>query len=61
MKDATMIANYVDAALELHEITLAADARVRVIETFARTANLIAPLLEFELPVEIEPAPVFTA
>jgi hypothetical protein len=61
MKDATMIASYVDAALALHGLTLAADARERVIETFTRTANLITPLLEFELPDEIEPASVFTA
>ncbi len=61
MKDATTIANYVDAALALHELTLSADARIRVIETFTRTAGLVAPLLEFELPVEIEAAPIFTA
>ncbi|HEY8100637.1 MAG TPA: DUF4089 domain-containing protein [Burkholderiaceae bacterium] len=59
MKDATIIATYVDATLALHDLTLSADARERVIETFTRTASLITPLLEFELPAEIEPAPVF--
>ena len=61
MTDDTSIAQYVDAASALHGMTLAPDARARVIETFSRTTLLIEPLLEFELPVEIEPAPIFKA
>jgi len=55
------IVQYVDAALALHELALAPDARERVIETFTRTANIAAPLLAFELPAELEVAHTFKA
>ncbi|MGZ3241893.1 MAG: AtzG-like protein [Burkholderiaceae bacterium] len=60
MEDATIIA-YVDAACALHGLVLDADARARVIETFRRTAQLAAPLLEFDLPADMEPAHTFKA
>lgn len=57
--DSQAIAAYVDAACALQGFTLAADHRARVIEQFARIAAIAAPLLEVELPVDVEPASTF--
>jgi hypothetical protein len=57
----TDIAQYVDAACALHELTLAPEVRARVIETFTRTAIIAEPLLAFELPAELEIAHTFKA
>jgi hypothetical protein len=53
--------NYIDAACGLHDLPLNADQRQRVIATFAATAALVKPLLDFELPPETEPASVYRA
>ncbi len=55
------IAAYIDAACALHGLALAPDQRLRIIQTFGMTAQLVAPLMAFELPPEIETAPVFKA
>jgi uncharacterized Zn finger protein len=53
------IGSYVDAACRVQGITLTADERIRVIANFARIAVIAAPLLDLELPADIEQAPVF--
>jgi hypothetical protein len=60
MQDITTITNYVNAALELHEVELYPQQRQRVIDTFMMTATIAGPLLAFEIPIEIEAALVFT-
>jgi hypothetical protein len=55
------IAAYVDAACAAAGLALDADERLRVIAHFTRTAALAAPLLDLELPAEVEMAPVFRA
>ena len=49
----------VDAACAALGLALAADERERVIGHFARTATIAAPLLELDLPADVEPLPVF--
>ena len=53
------IGAYVDAACRLQGITLTGDERVRVIANLARIAAIAAPLLDLELPADVEQAPVF--
>lgn len=53
------IGGYVDAACRVQGITLTADERVRVIANFARIASIAAPVLELELPADIEQAPIY--
>jgi hypothetical protein len=60
-KDPEAIANYVDAACALHQLSFNPEQRARIIQTFATNAQAIAPLMEFELPTELEMAPVFKA
>jgi hypothetical protein len=60
-EDISTAARYVDAAMVLHGLTLTAEQRQRVIDTFALNTALIAPLLDFPFGVEIEQAPVFKA
>ena len=50
---------YVDAACAANGIALAADERDRVIDHFTRIAAIAAPLLEAQLPLEVEMASVF--
>lgn len=57
--DQESIATYVDAACALQGFALAAGHRTRVIEQFARIAAIAAPLLEVELPADVEPASTF--
>ncbi len=53
------IASYVDAACRVQGLVLTAAERDRVIATFARIADIAAPVLELELPADIEQAPIF--
>lgn len=53
------ISAYVDAACRLQALTLTADERARVIANFARIALIAAPVLDLELPADIEQAPIF--
>lgn len=59
MDQSSAIASHVDASCELLRLPLSAEQRQRVIDTFARTAALIAPLLDISLAAETEPASVF--
>jgi hypothetical protein len=61
MKPPADIARYVDATAALHDLPLAPEQRQRVIDTFALNATLIAPLLAYPIPADIEQAPVFNA
>jgi hypothetical protein len=61
MEDTAGVAAYIDACCTLHDLPLTAEQRLRVIDTFARTATVVAPLLDFPLPAEIEAAAVFKA
>lgn len=53
------IAAYADAAAALHGLVLTPEQRRRVIDTLAMNAALVAPLLDYQLPDELEQAPVF--
>jgi uncharacterized Zn finger protein len=53
------ISAYVDAASRVQGLTLTGDERVRVIANLARIAAIAAPLLDLELPADIEQAPIF--
>lgn len=57
--DSETVAAYVDAACALQGLALGDDRRARVIEQFARIAAIAAPLLEVELPADVEPASTF--
>jgi hypothetical protein len=57
--NADQVALYVDAACIANGIVLAVDERERVIVHFLRTVAIAAPLLQFELPAELDMAPVF--
>lgn len=60
MTDPNAIAQYVDASTAILDLHLVAEARERVIVTLSRTASIVAPLMAFDLPVEIESAEVYT-
>jgi hypothetical protein len=53
------IVSYVDAACRAQGLTLTADERLRVIANFTRIAVIAAPVLQLELPADIEQAPIF--
>ena len=53
------IAACVDAACAANGLVLSSEERERVIAQFARIADIAAPLLALELPVDVEIAPVF--
>jgi hypothetical protein len=53
------LASYVDAACELHQLSLSSEERERVARTLAITAGLVAPLMALDLPPETDPAPVY--
>ena len=53
------IAAYVDAASAANGIALAADERARVIEQFTRMAAIALPVLDLQLPPDVEMAPGF--
>ena len=53
------IADYVDAAAAMQGLRFDAHERARVIEQFARIAAIAAPVLEVDLPLGVEMAPVF--
>jgi hypothetical protein len=64
MKDTEAIvdyAAYIDAAAALHRLPLAPDQRTRVIKTFELATQIMSPLLECELPADVEAALVFKA
>jgi hypothetical protein len=58
-EDAT--AAYIEAACKMQQLVLTPEQHVRVVQTFNLTAQMVAPLMAFELPAEIEAAPVFKA
>jgi len=53
------IAAYVDAAAAAQGLQFDAHERLRVIEQFARIASLAKPVLDVDLPLGVEMAPVF--
>ncbi len=53
------LAAYVDAACAQHGIALAPDERARVVAQYARLAAIAAPLVEWPLPADVDPAPVY--
>jgi uncharacterized Zn finger protein len=55
------IGSYVDAACRMQGLTLTPEERIRVVANFARIAAIAAPLLDLELPADIEQAPIFRA
>ena len=61
MSDNSKIALYVDASLALHGLALDGAQRERVLAAFTMMHAVAAPLLDYALPAEVEPAPVFTA
>jgi hypothetical protein len=50
---------YVTAAATAQRLELDAAQLERVAQVFARTASLAQPLLDFDLPEAVEPAPVY--
>jgi hypothetical protein len=54
------IEQYVDAAAEVVGLPIPADCRAGVIANFQRIAGLAANVTAFEVPLEVEPAPVFS-
>lgn len=61
MTDPETIAAYVDAASALHRLPLSPEQRTRVIQTLSMNAQIVAPLMAFELPPEVEAAAIFKA
>jgi hypothetical protein len=57
--DPDAVTAYVRAAVAAQGLTLEAEALQRVVQTFGRNARLAALVLDFEVPPEVEPAPVF--
>ncbi|BET67135.1 hypothetical protein ASA1KI_20530 [Opitutales bacterium ASA1] len=55
-----MVEDYADAAASLVLAPLAPEHRPGVVQALGTAAALAAPLLAFELPADIEVAPVFT-
>lgn len=53
------IAACVDAACVAQGLRLEVEERARVIEQFARIAAIAAPVLDVDIPVSVEMAPVF--
>lgn len=53
------IAAYVEATARLQGFVLAPDQLARVEAVFARTGEMAALVLDFELPESAEPAPQF--
>jgi hypothetical protein len=52
---------YVDDATAAIGLSIAAQDMPAVVGIFANLARVAAPLMEFPLPVDAEPLPVFTA
>jgi hypothetical protein len=61
MTSRTAIEQYIEASELMHELVMTAEQRRRVVDTFEMTAAMIAPLLDYRLPPEVEAAPVFRA
>jgi hypothetical protein len=61
MNDNDAIGAYIDAASKLQQLPLSPEQRARAIQTLTMTAQIVAPLMAFELPPETEAAPVFEA
>ena len=53
------VAAYVDQMTRLLELSVPEAIRPQVAENFAQMQAIAQPVLEFELPDTIEPAPVF--
>lgn len=53
------IAAYVDAAAAVQGLHFDAHERARVIEQFTRIAAIAGPVLDVDLPLGVEMAPVF--
>ena len=50
---------YVDCMAQLLQLSIPPEIRPSVIENFARARAIAQPLLDFELPDDIEAAPIF--
>ena len=61
MTNKDILAAYIDAACEMQQLPLTPEQRARVVQTIDLTAQVVAPLMAFELPPEVEAAPVFKA
>jgi hypothetical protein len=53
--------SYVDQAAAAIGLSIAARDMPAVVGIFANLARVAAPLMEFPLPADAEPSPVFTA
>jgi len=53
------VAAYVDQMARLLDLSLPTEIRPQVVKNFAQVQAIAQPVLEFELPDKIEPAPVF--
>jgi hypothetical protein len=52
---------YIDEAAAAIGLSIAPEDRPAVVGIFANLARVAGPLMEFQLPAEAEPSPVFTA
>ena len=52
-------ADYVEQTAQLLDLPIAPEYRPGVVENFARIAAIATLVMEFPLPDDIEPAPVF--
>lgn len=52
-------ADYVEQTAQLLDLPIAPEYRPGVVENFARIAAIATLVIEFPLPDDIEPAPVF--
>lgn len=57
--DDAAIAAYVDQMAQLLDLSLPEDIRPQVVQNFAQIQAIAQPVLDFELPDQIEPAPIF--
>ena len=53
------LATYVDCMAEILQLSIPPEIRPSVIENFGRARAIAQPLLDFELPYDIEAAPIF--
>ena len=53
--------SYVDQAAAAIGLSIAAQDMAAVVGIFANLARVATPLMEFPLPADAEPSPVFTA
>jgi hypothetical protein len=53
------LADYVEQTAQLLDLPIAPEYRPGVVENFARIAAIATLVMEFPLPDDIEPAPIF--